>query len=96
MIKDIPLRSAKLSYGTPRCRMVLTLKRYAISEKTANSWKKNAVMPPAIQTVLELENLQGCENTAGKRCGVLAPFLHTCPAIGRSPLSEDGAGVDGP
>lgn len=31
MIKDVPLRSAKLSCGTPCCGMVLALDRYAIS-----------------------------------------------------------------
>lgn len=49
------------------------------------------MMPPAIQKVLELEDLQGYENSAGKRCGVLAPFLHTCPATGHLPLFEAGA-----
>ena len=66
-IKDILLRKAKLSCDTPHRGMVLTLKGYSISENNStNSWKKKPVMTPGIQMVLELEGLQGCENTAGK------------------------------
>lgn len=47
--------------------MVLALKGYTTSgNDSTNTWMKNPVTPPAIQTVLELEDLQGCENTAGK------------------------------
>lgn len=85
MIKGIPLHSAKLRCATPHYRMMLALRGYTISENdSTNSWKTHPIMPPAIQTVLELEDLQAYENISGK-------LLAHLPTTDRLPLSETGA-----